>query len=407
MRSIRQVPIPQGHPLSERLASVASHVEASEVSSTPDNAENRFIKFALLAFNGFLRRIADQTTLLSIDVRSRFLAEVDLLRKRIDHFTRADLFRQVGDLTSLPLGSTVLQRREGYREVYEAWLRFGLAARLTWAGGDAAYGAGQRDAATLYEYWAFFRLLSIVSDVCRIIPPKGARLLERTADGFGLRLRRGKGVAVDGVVTRPSGDLRVRLDYNRTFRPSTPVRAGSWTRRMRPDYTLSLWPASLSESDAETTHEIVHVHFDAKYRVEFIDQLFGREESLFKQEEQEASAELEEESIGSGRYKREDLLKMHAYRDAIRRSYGAYVLYPGTVDQRWELYHELLPGLGAFVLRPGRDNAVLDDFIRALVEHVADRGTSRATVATHSAKEYGLKDSADLNIPPPDSGDAD
>src|SRR5829696_8253469 len=41
----------------------------------------------------------------------------------------------------------------------------------------------------------------------------------------------------------------------------------------------------------------------------------------------------EEEVERLARSKREDLLKMHAYRDAIRRSAGAYVLYPGDQHQ--------------------------------------------------------------------------
>ena len=54
-----------------------------------------------------------------------------------------------------------------------------------------------------------------------------------------------------------------------------------------------------------------------------------------------------------------DLLKMHAYRDAIRRTSGAYVLYPGgdEAPTRHAQYHEVLPGLGAFVLRPGESMA--------------------------------------------------
>ena len=50
---------------------------------------------------------------------------------------------------------------------------------------------------------------------------------------------------------------------------------------------------------------------------------------------------------------------MHAYRDAIRRTAGAYVLYPGNDgdDKRFEEFdhrgfHEVLPGLGAFAIRP-------------------------------------------------------
>ena len=62
-------------------------------------------------------------------------------------------------------------------------------------------------------------------------------------------------------------------------------------------------------------------------------------------------------------YNRADLLKMHAYRDAIRRSEGAYVLYPGEVtsvekdNKRWKGFHELLPGLGAFAIKPASDGS--------------------------------------------------
>ncbi len=46
-------------------------------------------------------------------------------------------------------------------------------------------------------------------------------------------------------------------------------------------------------------------------------------------------------------------LKMHAYRDAIRRTAGAYVLYPGDDQPKTKKgFHEIIPGLGAFAIRP-------------------------------------------------------
>ena len=44
---------------------------------------------------------------------------------------------------------------------------------------------------------------------------------------------------------------------------------------------------------------------------------------------------------------------MHAYKDAIRRTGGAYILYPGTDNQNpLKGFHEIIPGLGAFAIRP-------------------------------------------------------
>ena len=48
---------------------------------------------------------------------------------------------------------------------------------------------------------------------------------------------------------------------------------------------------------------------------------------------------------------------MHAYRDAVRRTAGAYVLYPGKPGdgQKFAGFHEVLPGLGAFAIRPDKN----------------------------------------------------
>jgi hypothetical protein len=101
---------------------------------------------------------------------------------------------------------------------------------------------------------------------------------------------------------------------------------------------------------------MVHVHFDAKYRVGSIDAIFGKNMN-------ESSLDEEKRSQREGNYNRADLLKMHAYRDAIRRSEGAYVLYPGEItsvekdNRNWRGFHELLPGLGAFAIKPASDGS--------------------------------------------------
>ena len=49
---------------------------------------------------------------------------------------------------------------------------------------------------------------------------------------------------------------------------------------------------------------------------------------------------------------------MHTYNDAIRRTIGSYVLYPGESnlsdgkDTIFRLYDEILPGVGAFAIKP-------------------------------------------------------
>ena len=42
---------------------------------------------------------------------------------------------------------------------------FELASKLNWSGGDYVYSAGKKNVANLYEYWVFFQLLDIFSDL--------------------------------------------------------------------------------------------------------------------------------------------------------------------------------------------------------------------------------------------------
>ena len=70
---------------------------------------------------------------------------------------------------------------------------------------------------------------------------------------------------------------------------------------------------------------------------------------------------------------------MHAYRDAIRRSAGAYVMFPGTAEPlEFREYVELIPGLGAFPLRPGSDAGpvALGRFVDDVLLHAADQATA-------------------------------
>jgi len=141
---------------------------------------------------------------------------------------------------------------------------------------------------------------------------------------------------------------------------------------MRPDFSVLI-----SAPDYEpAVFEPIVLLFDAKYRIQFAEEVFGNPDDT---EDGGGGADRR-----TGEVLRADLLKMHAYRDAIRRAAGAYVLYPGTDSpERREFfpeYHELLPGLGAFVLRPTIDGhavgvASLRTFIDQVLDHVASRLT--------------------------------
>lgn len=303
---------------------------------------------------------------------SRGIDAADEVIELIDRTLAAPLFRDVGRLRSLPTGNQVLQKQVGYRELLRTFVLTEIGARLAlnWELEDA-FAASQRNVATLYEYWAFIQLAKIVGRVCG--EDLSARALEQSNDGLSMSFRQGSRTALKWTTTARGRNLKAELYFNRTFLVST-LSDASWTRAMRPDCSLRIGSADTGANSRDDALPI-WLHFDAKYRVEFERHQFATPDD--DDGELAAEAEFVERLARS---KREDLLKMHAYRDAIRRSAGAYILYPGNEERRPFLeHHEILPGLGAFPLRPtvagtaGAPN--LENFLMQVLDHVADRAT--------------------------------
>ena len=122
---------------------------------------------------------------------------------------------------------------------------------------------------------------------------------------------------------------------------------------MRPDASLLVRKPGSQE---------VWLHFDAKYRFDWSVPF----------ETGEVDEEEESERV-SGTSKRTDLLKMHAYRDAIRDS-GGPTSVPRFLHAAEFAFakEEFLPGLGAFPLRPDEsqdDTARLAGFVSRAIRH--------------------------------------
>lgn len=456
--------LPESHYLRRErgITSVPSRIASSRKTDSFDTPENRFVRHALETFLQFCSGIYAQTGH-STGLRDEVKAVMVRLESHLNH----SLFREISRAQQLPLNSPVLQRREGYREVLRAWLMFDLAAKLVWKGGDDVYGGRKKDVATLYEYWLFFHLLDLLQSVFSIEKKSLSELLEVTDKGLDIRLRQGRHIALYGVYRNPVRDLNVRFSYNRPFRGGNPymrdgniAQDGSWSASMRPDYSLSMWPESLSEKDAESSELIVHIHFDAKYKVEQMlgllpdvetaadavgliapfdiegcrweriagaltdsglgrlaedgrlellkrfwqdpgVQIEGMEPELMELIAGEIESQLlsaEKLDQRKGRYKNADLLKMHAYKDAIRRTGGAYVLYPGaaihngTKKAQFRGFHEIIPGLGAFAVRPAGVSGGADGMgeLRSFVVEVRDLFISRISQHEKMARQTQL-----------------
>ncbi|SKB67136.1 hypothetical protein SAMN05660776_2446 [Salegentibacter holothuriorum] len=386
--------LPLNHPLSKRgLNSMPTRIETTRKIDTVDTPENRFIKHALQTYLKLC-----STIISNIKTGTRLFKEVEALSENIENQLSHSFFQEISRPHTLKLNSPVLQRKEGYREVLRSWLMFDLAAKLVWKGGEDVYKANKRDVATLYEYWLFFTLLDMISEIFDIKGKETSQLIKKTNDGLGLQLRQGRHTALKGVYKSGTRNLNIKFSFNRTFSGKKKFpKSGSWTKSMRPDYTLSIWPEEINEDQAENEELIVHLHFDAKYKIEKLIEIIDAE-NIGSNEDLLSSEKKEERK---GKYKNADLFKMHTYKDAIRRTGGAYVLYPGEEKLTEKGFHELIPGLGAFPVRPNKtDNGTSDlkVFILDVLDHFLNRASQRENMAfrtfdIHKKKPNNLKES--------------
>lgn len=386
------------------LNSVPRTLTVAYKRDTLDNQENQFVKFVLRSFSSFCSELRGKK-----NANDRLKAEIDKTMDVLNGHLSTLFFKQVSMPSQLNLNSPVLQRKEGYREILQAWLMFDLAAKLSWKGGDNVYEAGKRNVAVLYEYWVFFKLLEVISRVFDIDPVSVNKLVKTDADRINLEIQQGKMTMIEGLYDAGKRKFNVRFYYNRTFAHTREdeelYKPGSWTMNMRPDYTLSIWPGEISMEQAEREDLIVHIHFDAKYRVNKID--LGVDDSMNDEQMSEALLNEKKEQE-EGIYKRADLLKMHAYKDAIRRTSGAYILYPGTVQRRLKGFHEIIPGLGAFCLTPSNydeELITLQVFLLKIVEHMLDRTSQRERMSYYINNVYNTPSKSVREKMPEPAGD--
>ena len=352
---------------------------------TFDTPPNRFVKFALNSFRAVCQEVIDA---FSKNQGTAYLEAVQMLNA-LDVFLMQPFLADVGSLHRVPLDNQTIQKREGYRDILHAWLMLEAATKLDWPGRNDVYDGTNRDAATLYEFWLYFVLLDVLQSGLQMTPLStnavtgdAKPFVERSVNGgIQINLRQGE-TSISRFKWKSSSGTELGIDffYNRTFKgPAGPMQSGAYSRTFRPDFTLVFFPARYldaarwekAEELAGKAGQIGHLHFDAKYRIETIERLLGADNA--------AALDAEHiETRSTDTYRRGDLYKMHTYNDAIRRTAGSYVLYPGRdgdVKREYTRDEEAVPGVGAFRLRPGNEQQrsqceqVLAKFITDVLEH--------------------------------------
>jgi predicted component of viral defense system (DUF524 family) len=351
-----------------------------------DTPANRFLKYAIEQFDSICGSLVEALDQNGAQKQTECRKEAKTIHRMINDILRDHFFDEVGTLDIMPQNNQVLQKREGYLQVFTAYSMIDLALQLNWSGEKEIYEGESKNVALLYEYWLFFELVSVIKsiDSCQKVQTNENPFASIDKGKLIISLK--EGVESCQSFHIPNLKMRINLYYNKVFTPADfrmTRYEGSYSRPFRPDYTLAIFPECYSsgkrngEADAIKHGHVSYVHFDAKYRITDLRAFVGKVSETADEEKLEIDDEKAEEIINT--YKRGDLLKMHTYNNAIRRTVGSYVLYPGegsVSGQRhvYSLYDEILPGVGAFAIKPSNSSlgeSTLKDFISSIITEKA------------------------------------
>jgi predicted component of viral defense system (DUF524 family) len=315
------------HPLARRLdGRLPELIRTRPLRHTTDNRENRFVVGALEAMTDIARRFERFVRVSGRASSAVNAREAASFASTLERWRRHPVLEPLRAAREIPLQSTVLRGRAGYREVLRCYSE--LLARTRLAEPHPMRSLLElRDGAEIYEYWCYFRVVAAVTDVLQM----PANLDPFKVDELGARIPRGYRATWQGVEAL----------FNRTFsRPGSGLAEmgqSSYSVRLRPDITVRGADGRL------------HL-FDAKLKVDF-----GQAVDADDREDSEARPDT---------FKPEDLYKMHAYRDALGAD-SVWVLYPGSRPAPtcyrvpWESDapgSSDFRGVGAIALRPGAEH---------------------------------------------------
>ncbi|MCY3699988.1 MAG: DUF2357 domain-containing protein [Gemmatimonadetes bacterium] len=327
---------PAAATLTERLGGrLPEEISERRIRATVDTPENRFAKAFIGQAGGIIGRVRSKAASRRDVFGRSLLADCDRMEAALMPVARHSMWDEVGTMVRIPLSSTVLQRRRGYRHVLRHYARIRLAPRIPLDGRKMRDLLELKDIALLYELWTFFRLAEIICGLLGL-PVRSART--DAGDDFQVVL------GWNRTFEWPGG---TRLAYNESFSRSERSPYHAYSVPLRPDITLHV---------PEGPNCGLHV-LDAKFRVQTLG-----EAGLERDEDPPEKA-----SERRGDFKRGDISKMHTYRDAIRNARSVWILYPGSEFRFFDALNSrrviqptdlpsLLEGVGAIPFAPKPDS---------------------------------------------------
>lgn len=283
---------------------VPIQINQSYYKEIVDNPENRVVKYFLEIMDDFLDEMISYIK--DEQIEGYAADKIHQFHYIIHDYLLDGWLDDVGDLKFFPSYSQVLQKKVGYRDILRFFMVLESAFYINWDEIDELIKGYQRKLYDLYEYWCYIKLFKIMSNLAHIQPDYDNIFEKSNEKQWSISLKRGKNSLSLFKVDRNGEIFDLELLYNRSFRQNK-SQYSSYSLSLKPDYTIRI----------KKGFNIFLIHFDAKYRSDVL---------LDDNNINERDKEEDEKRI----YKYADIYKMHTYKDAIKGSLGAYVLYPGS-----------------------------------------------------------------------------
>ena len=288
-----------------------------------DTGENRFIKH-------FLKHIQRRINVLAGTLKGfsgGFLnpdieKNIEIISRKTDMFLNDPFWQNVGNMSFIPANSQVLQRREGYRQLFSLYSLLHLSTRCDFNTEDFRNLLETKDTPTLFEYWSFFLIKDILDGMLKIVSSKTIV----SEDQKEQKVYQGINIKYEG---------EVNLWFNKYCSGSSGNQPGEYFsphENIGESYSHNLIPDIIISKGKNL------LILDAKYKGK------GRSGVFY--------GENEQGDISS--WKDEDIDKMHTYCEAIRNVVGAFILYPGEKAVMYPGHDakSLYEGVGALPLKP-------------------------------------------------------
>jgi len=288
-----------------------------------DTGENRFVKH-------FLKHIQRRINVLAgtlKGVSGGFLnpeieLNIDIISRKNDMFLNDPFWQTVGNMSFIPENSQILQRREGYRQLFSLYSLLHLSTRCDFSTEDFRNLLETKDTPTLFEYWSFFLIKDILDGMLKNVSSKTIV----SEDQKEQKVYQGINIKYEG---------EVNLWFNKNCMGSSGSKPGedfSLYENIGESYSHNLIPDIVVSKGKNL------LILDAKYK--------GKRGT--------GTFYGEDESGGISKWKDEDIDKMHTYREAIRNVAGAFILYPGEEAVMYPAHNakRRYEGVGALPLKP-------------------------------------------------------